>query len=174
MSEQTINITQLLHTFQLFDKNKDGCISSLELRSACQQLQMPIDEKRMKDLFVNREHITFDEFCRIMQDFGHHAHDAYLNETFRAFDRNSDGYITAKEIKKTMKNLGEPLTDKQAKDMLKTADANGDGKLSLEEFRTLFNQITQHASTPPISPSSSLPNTPNRGRFSNPFRPQTE
>jgi len=31
MSEQTINLTQLLDTFQLFDKNKDGCISSNEV-----------------------------------------------------------------------------------------------------------------------------------------------
>jgi len=31
MSEQTINLTQLLDTFQLFDINKDGCISSNEV-----------------------------------------------------------------------------------------------------------------------------------------------
>lgn len=31
MSEQTINLTQLLDTFQLFDTNKDGCISSNEV-----------------------------------------------------------------------------------------------------------------------------------------------
>jgi Ca2+-binding EF-hand superfamily protein len=106
-----------------------------------------------------------------MQDFGRHARDAYFNETFRAFDRNSDGFITAKEIKKTMKHLGEPLTDKQAKDMLKTADSNGDGKLSRDEFSTLFNYITQQAITPPISP---LPTTDNKKRLSSPFKPQTE
>jgi len=31
MSEQQINLTQLLDTFQLFDKNKDGCISANEV-----------------------------------------------------------------------------------------------------------------------------------------------
>jgi len=153
---------------------------------------MPIDEKKIQDLFQNCDSITFDEFCRIMQDFGQYAHDAYFDETFRAFDRNSDGYITAKEIKQTMKDLGEPLTDKQAKDMLKTADANRDGKLSQEEFRVLFNYITQRSTTPPISPApttppissssttppiSSSPTTPTSGkkrRFSNPFKSQTE
>jgi Ca2+-binding EF-hand superfamily protein len=135
---------------------------------------MPIHENRMRDLFQNRDSITFDEFCRIMQDFGQYAHDAYFQETFRAFDRNSDGFITAKEIKKTMKALGEPLTDKQAKDMLKAADTNRDGKLSLDEFGNLFNYITQQATTPPISPLPVTPNTEHKKRFSNPFRSQTE
>jgi Ca2+-binding EF-hand superfamily protein len=135
---------------------------------------MPIDENKLQDLFRNRISITFDEFCRIMQDFGQHAHDAYFHETFRAFDRNADGYITAKEIKQTMKDLGETLTDKQAKDMLKAADANNDGKLSEEEFRTLFNYITEQATTPPLSPSPSTPSKGTKKRFSNPFKPQTE
>lgn len=33
MSEQRINITQLLQTFEFFDKNKDGAISSSEVSS---------------------------------------------------------------------------------------------------------------------------------------------
>ena len=32
MSEATLNTTQLLDTFQLFDKNKDGSISASEVR----------------------------------------------------------------------------------------------------------------------------------------------
>ncbi|CAF4567640.1 unnamed protein product, partial [Rotaria sp. Silwood1] len=122
------------------------------LRSVCQKLHMPINETKMKELFHNRSNISFDEFCIIMQEYGQYAYDAYFQETFRAFDRNSDGFITAKEIKKTMKDLGESLTDKQAKEMLKTADVNGDGKLSQEEFRILFNYITQHTRTPPLTP----------------------
>ncbi|CAF0733397.1 unnamed protein product [Rotaria sordida] len=169
MSEQSISITQLLHTFQLFDKNKDGNISSSELRSVCEKLHVPINEPKMKELFENRHNISFDEFCRIMQDYGQYAHDAYFQETFRAFDRNSDGYITAKEIKKTMKELGETLTDKQAKDMIKTADVNGDGKLSQEEFRILFHHITQQTTTPPLTPNYEKKRT-----FESPFKTQTE
>lgn len=135
---------------------------------------MPIDEEKLTELFQNRNSITFDEFCRIMQEFGQHAHDAYFNETFRAFDRNADGYITAKEIKKTMKNLGETLTDKQAKDMLKAADINHDGKLSRDEFRHLFTYITQQATTPPMSPSPITSNGEYKTRSNNPFQLQTE
>ena len=129
---------------------------------------MPVDDRRINELFQKRESIKFDEFCRIMHDFGQHAHDAYFQETFRAFDRNDDGFITAKEIKKTMKDLGEILTDiNKQRDMLKAADANRDGKLSRDEFRALFNYITQQASTPPLSPS-------NNGRPVNPFQSEIQ
>jgi len=142
-TQQQINVTQLLDTFQLLDKNKDGEISCKEFRSACDKLHIPIDKNRLKEIFQHRRNISFDEFCQIMQQFQCQSDDAYFQETFRAFDKNADGFITAKEIKKTMKQLGEPLTDKQVKDMLKTADTNGDGKLSKEEFRNLFDRLTQ-------------------------------
>ncbi|CAM4780140.1 unnamed protein product [Rotaria magnacalcarata] len=174
MSEQTINITQLLNTFQLFDKNKDGSISSSELRSACEKLHMPINESKMTELFQNRSSIAFEEFCHIMQEYGQFAQDAYFQETFRAFDKNSDGFITAKEIKQTMKDLGEPLTDKQAKEMLKTADLNGDGKLSQDEFRLLFNQITQHAAILPRTPSPGMSANGLKRQFSNASKNLTE
>jgi hypothetical protein len=109
-----------------------------------------------------------------MRDFGQYQPDAYFDETFRAFDRNSDGYITAKEIKKTMKDLGETLTDKQAKDMLQVADTDHDGKLSQDEFRNLFTYITHQATTPPISPSPMTHTGENKQRFSNPFKSETE
>ena len=89
-----------------------------------------------------------------MQDFTPSSDsDAYFHETFRAFDRNSDGFISVKEIQRTMKNLGERLSYKQAKEMLKVADRNGDGKLSREEFRILFDQLNEFTHSPPNSPN---------------------
>ncbi len=117
---------------------------------------MPIEKKKLQDLFQHHQNISFDDFCRIIQDFTSQSNDGYFQETFRAFDKNSDGFITAKEIKKTMKELGERLTDKQAKEMLKIADSNGDGKLSKEEFRILFNYLIQFTTSSSISSSSSM------------------
>ncbi|CAF0887003.1 unnamed protein product [Rotaria sordida] len=155
MDDQEINFAQLLDAFQLFDTNKDGAISFDELRAVCQKLQMPIDTMRLKYLFHNRDNISFDEFCRIVQDYRSNSNDAYFQETFNAFDKNSDGYITTKEIKQTMKELGEPITDKQAKAMLKSADSNRDGKLSKDEFRTLFNHLTHFKNSTLRLPSPS-------------------
>ncbi|CAF2736995.1 unnamed protein product [Rotaria sp. Silwood2] len=163
MGDQAINIAQLLDAFQLFDTNKDGCISFDELRAVCQKLQMPMDTTRLKCAFQNRDNISFDEFCRIMQDYNSNSNNAYFQETFNAFDKNADGYITAKEIKRTMKELGERLTDKQAKTMLKSADSDGDGKLSKDEFRTLFNHLAQFTNstltTPPFTNALDKPDS---------------
>ena len=109
---------------------------------------MPIDRMNLSGLFQDRDGISFDEFCRIVQDNCSHVHNNYFHETFRAFDKNSDGYITAKEIKKTMKELGEPLTTKQAKEMIKIADISQNGKLSEEEFRKLYDHLTQFKDSP--------------------------
>ncbi|CAF1294531.1 unnamed protein product [Rotaria sp. Silwood1] len=157
MGDQRFTFAQLLDAFQLFDTNKDGSISFDEFRSVCQKLQMSSDITRFKNRFQNRDNISFDEFCRVMQDYNSNSNsnDAYFHETFNAFDKNSDGYITAKEIKRTMKELGERLTDKQAKTMLKSADADGDGKLSKDEFRSLFNHLTQFTNPTLTSPSQS-------------------
>lgn len=111
---------------------------------------MPIEETKLNDLFPHQQSISFDEFCRILREHSYQSADSYFQETFRAFDKNADGFISVKEIQKTMKELGEPLTSKQAKEMLQVADANGDGKLSKEEFRLLFDQLTQF--TNPSSP----------------------
>ena len=43
--------------------------------------------------------ITFDEFRQIIQEHRSPTADAYFQETFNAFDKNADGFITAKEIK---------------------------------------------------------------------------
>jgi Ca2+-binding EF-hand superfamily protein len=114
---------------------------------------MTIEKKKLKDLFQHQNNISFDEFCCIIENFSPKSDDAYFQETFHAFDKNSDGFITAKEIKRTMKELGERLTDRQAKDMLKTADLNGDRKLSKDEFRILFNYLNQFTTS---SSSSSM------------------
>ena len=117
------------------------------------------------DLFPSGHSISFDEFCQVMRECPPPTPTAYLQETFRAFDKNADGYITVKEIQQTMKELGEPLTSKQAKEMLKAADLNGDGKLSMEEFELLFNQLTQSPPLSPALPSNDPPAQPNNFYF---------
>ncbi len=118
--------------------------------------RLPTVLQKKKRHGQHQNNISFDEFCCIIENFSPKSDDAYFQETFHAFDKNSDGFITAKEIKRTMKELGERLTDRQAKDMLKTADLNGDRKLSKDEFRILFNYLNQFITSSSISSSSSM------------------
>ena len=53
-----------------------------------------------------------------------------MENLFKMFDLNRDGFITEGEIKKTMKNLGEKIKKKDVRKMMKVADLNKDGKIS--------------------------------------------
>lgn len=53
-----------------------------------------------------------------------------MENLFKMFDLNRDGFITEREIKKTMKNLGEKIKKKDVRKMMKVADLNKDGKIS--------------------------------------------
>jgi calmodulin len=55
-----------------------------------------------------------------------------LRESFRVFDKNGDGYITASELRQVMLTLGEKLTDDEVNEMIREADVDGDGKVNYE------------------------------------------
>ena len=55
-----------------------------------------------------------------------------IRETFLLFDKNGDGFITAKELRMVMHNLGEKITDEEINDMIQEADTNGDGVINYE------------------------------------------
>ncbi|KAK8942657.1 hypothetical protein KSP39_PZI009012 [Platanthera zijinensis] len=59
-----------------------------------------------------------------------------LSEVFKVFDRDQNGFISAKELKTVMISLGEKLTDEEAEQMIKEADLDGDGKVNYHDFLT--------------------------------------
>lgn len=74
--------------------------------------------------------INFLEFLTIMLN----KMDAQIAETFRVFDVDGDGYITAHELYTVMNNMGEDVTESDANDMIRDADLDGDGRLNLIEY----------------------------------------
>ena len=81
--------------------------------------------------------ISFDEFCEVM--VVSMADDSFdegsLKESFRTFDMDGNGYISASELKTMMKRaMGEELTDEEVDEMIREADLDGDGQVDFEEF----------------------------------------
>lgn len=64
--------------------------------------------------------------------------EAEIRETFRVFDLDGNGFITAFELRHAMKNLGTDLTAEEVDKMIKDFDIDGDGQLSYEEFFKLM------------------------------------
>lgn len=58
--------------------------------------------------------------------------DDIIRETFKFFDKNGDGVITARELRMVMSNLGEKMTDDEISAMIHEADNNGDGVIDYE------------------------------------------
>jgi len=52
-----------------------------------------------------------------------------LQESFRVFDKNGDGYISTSELRQVMLTLGEKVSDDELAEMIREADFNGDGRV---------------------------------------------
>ena len=57
-----------------------------------------------------------------------------MMQAFRVFDKDGNGYITAKELKTAMHEMGMPLSDEEVQLMIKEKDVNGDGVIDYNEF----------------------------------------
>ena len=57
-----------------------------------------------------------------------------LEEKFKLFDKDGNGFIDREELQTVMRQLGEKLTDDEIEEMIQDADNNGDGMIDYKEF----------------------------------------
>ena len=55
-----------------------------------------------------------------------------MENAFRAFDRNGDGYISFDEFKTYNEKIGQFLSDEEINEIMKEVDLDGDGYLNYE------------------------------------------
>lgn len=140
----------LRHVFEMFDKNKDGKISSEELGCVLRTLGHEHTAKEVEDMIKNADtnengYVEFDEFMTMMHRHKEHdeteldpnSAEAKKMEAFKVFDMDGNGYIDKHELKYVMRRLGENLSDDDLKAMFSEADINGDGLIDFEEFSRL-------------------------------------
>lgn len=65
-----------------------------------------------------------------------------IEDCFRYFDRNNNGYIEASELEGALIALGASPSKAQVEELLKSADKSLDGRLSYQEFSTIFASFT--------------------------------
>lgn len=111
-------IEDFKEAFSLFDKNGDGYISSKELGIVMRSLGQNPSEQELKDMINEVDadgngSIDFEEFIHMMARNMKNPVDeeVELRESFKVFDKNGDGYISAAELRHVMTTLGEKLTD---------------------------------------------------------------
>jgi len=140
---------ELQDAFNMFDKNGDGKISSSEIGMLLRSIGQDPTESEIKDFIheVDTDEngtIEFSEFCSLMlakkNMKTNEEKEAELLESFKVFDKNGDGFISADELRSMMSSLGESLTDEEVNEMIDEADTDGDGQVNYQEFVRLMVQ----------------------------------
>ncbi|GAB1597423.1 neo-calmodulin-like [Argonauta hians] len=135
---------ELYDSFSVFDRNGDGVITIDELGTVMMSLgQRPTrDELRalLHNVDINHSgNLDFGEFLEIFATKLNIDPELELQEIFRVFDQNKDGFISAMELYQVLSRLGEHITKDEVEEMVKEADLNGDGQVDYDEFKCILS-----------------------------------
>ena len=140
MSKEEKN--ELLELFQAFDKNGDGVLSKEEIYEGYKSILGEIEaskevERIMSDVDIDKSGtIDYNEFILAATNRQNILNKEKLEATFKMFDKDGSGSISADEIRGF---LGNSFTDQKALEMIiKEVDENGDGEISLLEFKDMM------------------------------------
>lgn len=133
-------VAEFKEAFSKFDKDGNGSINTQELGAVMQALGKDLSEAELKE-FISKVDtdadgvISFPEFLeemvRGMKTWGKKQD---LQEAFRVFDVDGNGYISVDELKQVMAKLGEELSQEVLEAMIHEADVDQDGQVNYEEF----------------------------------------
>jgi calmodulin len=133
-------IAEFRAAFELFDKDRDGKITTKELGTVMRNLGQNPTEVELTEMINEVDldgngTIDFKEFLGLMvRKMKDTDTEEELLEAFKVFDRDGNGFITSHELRHVMTNLGEALTPQEVEEMIKEADLDGDGQINYEEF----------------------------------------
>ncbi|KAK4787548.1 hypothetical protein SAY86_011381 [Trapa natans] len=129
--------------FQYFDKNRDGRISPVELRSCVNALGGEITED-MAEVAVRASDedgdglLGYEEFERLVDGCGEEEKDRCLREAFEMYEMKEKGCITAASLKGMLSRLRQTRSIANCKAMIRAFDLDGDGVLSFYEFQVMM------------------------------------
>jgi calcium-dependent protein kinase len=136
-------IDELKKVFKMLDKNSDGILSYVELKSGFEKVmgkyisEIEIDKIIQEMDGDNNGFISYEEFLRVSINQKKLLSERNLKLAFDRFDMDKDGKLSREEIKKV---LG--VTENEYINcLLKIIDANNDGFISFEEFCRLMNLV---------------------------------
>ena len=149
MTEQLTEnrISEFREAFDMFDRDKDGCLTIKELAEIMKSLGHGPTEQEVNDMMSEVDvdgngNIDFKEFIGLMaRKLRDVDNDEELMESFKLIDRNGDGKIDASELKFLIITIGESITDDEVAEMIIDADEDQDGLISYEEFAKIIKSV---------------------------------
>mmetsp|Transcript_10334 Transcript_10334/g.24762 ORF Transcript_10334/g.24762 Transcript_10334/m.24762 type:complete len:159 (+) Transcript_10334:62-538(+) len=131
-------------TFELFDEDCDGKISADQLGTllrSCGRNPTNAEVQQYAAAYAGGL-IDFQQFQQILSQATSGATErAEVIESFRVFDKDGNGQLSAAELRHVMGTMGEPLTPEEVDELIREADANGDGMIDFAEFVRQMMQV---------------------------------
>ena len=133
--------------FSIMDRDGSGMISIDELKDLLYSQGYYPSETELKDMMeeIDSDHsgeIDFEEFVsycvrrRMSRTISQENRE--IKDAFRFFDKNGDGFITAREIKQVMCEIGQDISEEQAEQMLAEVDKDGNGRITYQRFKSMM------------------------------------
>ncbi|KAF2073477.1 hypothetical protein CYY_005225 [Polysphondylium violaceum] len=124
--------------FNLFDKDKDGKISTQDLGTVMRSVDANPTQTELKEMIKEADDgsglIDFNKFTKLMgRKFQYSDSEADIKQAFKVFDKKGNGYANIAELRHTLTTIGEVLTREEFDSMIKDAKTV-DGQVHVDEF----------------------------------------
>ncbi|XP_046582451.1 calmodulin-like [Haliotis rubra] len=144
-------VEEFTKAFKEFSENDDETIPNEKLGAVLTKLKLELPDDELKDMISEADpdgkgKIDLPRFLSVMsnklneeeeeeeEDEEDEDSEEEYKATFRLFDKDGDGSISATEVRAFLVNMGETWTEEEIDDMINEADADGNGEVDYEEF----------------------------------------
>jgi calcium-dependent protein kinase len=134
-------VSYLREVFETLDENGDGCLSKEELTKGMQATHLTQDDiEHLMELDSDGSgEIDWTEFLAAAIDMQKIRKKEVIENTFRRFDVNGDGEITAAELAEVLaSDDAHAISAEKIKELMDEADADHNGSISYEEFENMM------------------------------------
>ncbi|ESQ49051.1 hypothetical protein EUTSA_v10021512mg [Eutrema salsugineum] len=137
---------EILHAFQLIDRDNDGAVTRRDLSSLLSRLgpDPPSEEEidvMLREVDCDGEGtIRIEELASRVVSSDQSRDSTELKETFEFFDADRDGFISAEELLRVFSAIGdERCTLEDCKRMIAAVDDDGNGFVCFSEFSRMMD-----------------------------------
>lgn len=140
-------VQMLRKAFDMFDREKRGCIHTNMVSTILRTLGQSFEEKELQALIKEIDadgsgEVEFDEFLTLTAKFlveeDTEAMQEELREAFRMYDKESNGYIQTSALREILRALDDKLTNDELDEMIAEIDTDGSGTVDFDEFMEMM------------------------------------